>query len=290
MEKNILFAGAWKDEAYVATTQLAGDSFIYLETQSPNDVCLAGSYNGSIDINFNLNEFIEKNKITHIIPFDRFGYWALMKDELYNKGITVVSNCYSSCKIVEDYFELYKECKKNGIIIPDIYRNNNDINKLPLILKSRDKKEKQILKTMRDVYNFTSTRKDIVVQAYISGIEFNINFIKNSWVQFGYFPFPDKQKFRTTQEKDFITIQTSKIFDNIISCLGLTFGSLSFIISSGEIYFIDASPMFTIESLLINPNLFNILLKDEINTDKNSIYELWKTPYGPIIRNIEEGD
>ena len=238
---NILITGADTKEAFATSGILLEESidfkivgrnsldigFLYL-TSLPEDKIIKETIADEI-------EYTKEKKFTHVLPFADFTQWALAKRELEKLGIKVIVNSFESIRIVNDYFDLYKKCREDKIIHPRTYKNHNEINYFPLEIKSRDKKNCFLVDSMRDVYNLTSGRRDVLVQQHLKGDIFKVIFIKNWCVCF-----------RCLNEYIMEIIencpsQTKKI----IKSFGLDFGTLKFVNDS----FIDAKPYIEWEFL-----------------------------------------
>ncbi len=244
---NILITGAHTNEAFIASGVLL-DEGVILDKDIPFDV----TGRNSLDIEFlgldfgtiketvaDEIEYAKEKRFTHVLPFADFTQWALVKEELEKVGIKVIVNSFESIRTVIDYFELYKRCREDGIVHPKTYKGHNDINYFPLMVKSRDKVDSFLAKNMRDVYNFTSDRKDILVQQYLKGIISKVIFIRD-WTMCAWCLSDHIMEIKKECPED-----TQRIIDSF----GLEFGTLEFVISNGVEYFVDAKPYIEWEFL-----------------------------------------
>lgn len=258
----ILIVGSETDEAYVTALQL---SDVYMEGDQFGVGFLIVPKENHVE--GDIFEFIKNKGITHILPFKEFAFWALQEKTL--TSVKIATNPYGACKTVENYFELYKECKRQGIAHPKIYRNNNEIDSFPLVAKSRDKREFVVLNNMREVYSATTARNDMVIQKYVEGQVLEVDFI-DDWMQARYLP--TYTRMMTVVDHEIVkplVIQISEAF-------GMKFGMLKFIVGKDKTYFINASPMFRWESFVLNPYLLPALLGTDVPKD---------VPLGTILIN-----
>ncbi|MBU2249194.1 MAG: hypothetical protein KKD77_20775, partial [Gammaproteobacteria bacterium] len=208
-------------------------------------------------------------------PCADFAYWAAQKERLKD-SIKMIVNPYPVCKFTEDYFDFYRECKMKGVLCPKTYHNNNEVDSFPLIAKSRDKMEYKKLFNMRQVYNFTVGRNDLVLQKFIEGTVFEVDFL-DEWLQVRLLPksFP-----HITQIIDSDTVNKN-YFSIVIKSLGIKFGTLRFVSDKNKDYIIDAWPMFKWEALFINPSIIDGLLKG--STPKSVKGKLVKVPHAIVM-------
>ncbi len=244
---NILITGAHTKEAFIASNVLLDEGVILdkeipfdVVGRNPLDIAFLGQDTNTIkETVADEIEYAKEKKFTHVLPFADFTQWALEKEELGKLGIKVIVNSFESIRTVNDYFEIYKECRENGIIHPKTYRGHSGINYFPLVIKSRDKKDFYFAKNMRDVYNFTSDRKDVLVQQYFHGLTSKVVFIRDWMV--GVWCLSDY----IMKIKEKCPVDTQRI----IELFGLDFGTLDFVTNSGVEYFIDVKPYIEWEFL-----------------------------------------
>jgi len=252
--KNILITGAQTQESYIASRILTEkcDATVFMEGMGDSNIGFYSPYVKEKLLKPANYTYLKEKQITHILPFHDFNYWSLKVEEIKDLGIKIITNSFESLRKIGDYFELYKECRKNGIVHPKIYRNNNEIDAFPLIIKSRDKKESYMAKNMRDVYNFTAGRRDILVQQYIPGPTIKVDFVGENWLQQRFCLFDyviDIVKYEFLEE----------ICKDIISSFGLKFGTISFVMSD-TYYFINIKPYIEWEAMLLNESILLGLL------------------------------
>lgn len=248
----VLVTSGWKTEAFCVAREL-GNS--YLEVKTTEDIGLAAINFGFMKVPLSLEEikkYIYDNVITHILPFDNFVFWVGQKEELLKLGAVVVANSFDACQKTTNLFEFLKTCKRNGIPTLRVFKSNNEINHLPLLLRSKDKKEIRVLHTMREVFNFTATRKDVVVQEMKIGAVLEVDFI-GAWKQARIYS-PDSSAFQLTTMDFPIRLLSQEAF-------GLKFGTLQFLLSPDGVYLTDGWPYITYSGLLCIENAADSILK-----------------------------
>ncbi len=255
----VLITGADTKEAYIATEVLGGGEGITFDVVGKSTLDIGFVKNTHKMIR---NSFVEEYELvkiggySHVLPFSDLTQWALVKEELEKLGIKVIVNSFESIRLVNDYFNLYRKCREEGITHPRTYKGNSEINFFPLTIKSRNKKEKFLVNTMRDVYNITAGRKDVLVQQHVSGIVSKVAFTKDwticVWCLSDY----------VLEIKDKCPLETQRVIES----LGLDFGTLYFITNNDtkQEYFLDAKPYIEWDFLKSgNFMLLNLLEKNK---------------------------
>lgn len=233
----VLITGADTKEAYIATEVLGGGEGITFDVVGKSTLDIGFVKNTHKMIR---NSFVEEYELvkiggySHVLPFSDLTQWALVKEELEKLGIKVIVNSFESIRLVNDYFNLYRKCRDNGITHPRTYKGNSEINFFPLVIKSRDKKDRFLVTTMRDVYNITAGRKDVLVQQHIPGVVSKVVFIRD-WMMYAQCLSDYVMEIMET-----CPLETQKVIESF----GLEFGTLYFITNDDtkQEYFVDAKP------------------------------------------------
>ncbi len=240
----VLITGAHTKEAFISSGVLWVENIDFdMVGRDPLDIGFLFSgvpEGGKIkETVFQEIDFVKENspfgdKFTHVLPFADLTRWALTKEELGKLGIKVIVNSFESIRTVNDYFNLYRKCRDNGITHPRTYKGNSEINFFPLVIKSRDKKDRFLVTTMRDVYNITAGRKDVLVQQHIPGVVSKVVFIRD-WMMYAQCLSDYVMEIMET-----CPLETQKVIESF----GLEFGTLYFITNDDtkQEYFVDAKP------------------------------------------------
>ncbi len=260
--RNVLITGAWTEDSSIAVAALKTHSprdNVFIEGRHPYDVGFVGTPDDNhiiLGTDKDMDTFIDVNRITHLIPFGDLGYWALRAEDLKKrKGVQPLVNPYQSYHSTLDLFELYKECRKNGIAIPKIYHNHNEIDSFPLIAKTRDKRQFWVLRSLREVFNQTAGRKDIVLQRYVEGSTYEIDFAYD-WSQCRKCLPPHYTLYEIMPP----TNAAIRLAKEVQEALGLLFGTIRVILGATNDWFIDAKPYLTANTMMFNPKLLVDLL------------------------------